>query len=383
MDQFAEIRPYNDSEVAAVLERLLVDDELISAISSMRFGPWHKSFTFLIYPLVRFFLARQLKGVNSVLQFQQVIKKHMDDAIERTSTGFTMSGLDELDPAKPYLFMSNHRDIAMDPAYVSYALYQHGHDTVRIAIGDNLLTKPYVSDLMRLNKSFIVKRSIKAPRQLLAAYKLLSGYIKHSIEEDNCPIWIAQREGRAKDGFDKTEPAIIKMLTMGMNRKTDNFAEYVNNLQIVPVAISYELDPCDGAKAKELYEKASQGEYIKEEHEDVASIAAGIGGNKGNVHVSFGTPLNADFVDAEEVAQEVDRQVINNYVLHPTNFFAYKMLKGEYPEGTHSSNHQVFDEQQLKDREQQFRARIEALPEEHREYALGIYANPIISKQKS
>jgi hypothetical protein len=382
MGQFADIRPYNDSEVSAVLDNLLADDELIAALSSMRFGRWHKSVTFLVYPLVRFFLGRQLKGVDSVKQFQHVIKKNMDDMIDKTTSGFTVSGLDQLDPGKPCLLMSNHRDIALDPAFVNFALYHNGFDTVRIAIGDNLLTKPYVSDLMRLNKSFIVRRSEKAPRQMLANYKLLSAYIRHSIEEDGSSIWIAQREGRAKNGIDKTEPAIIKMLTMSLKKQVESFSDYVNALQIVPVSISYELDPCDGAKARELYERESQGSYTKQPHEDVNSIAMGISGSKGNVHVSFGTPLIGEFADADAVAKAVDQQVISNYVLHPTNFFAYKMLHGEYPQGVHSSDQQVFDGAGLELREQQFRDRIEALPVEHREYVLGIYANTVSSKQR-
>lgn len=382
MDQFAEIRPYNDAEVPAVLDKLIADDELILALTSLRLGSWHKPFMGLLRPVVRFFLARQLRGITTVEQFQHVVKKYMDDMIESSTSGFTVSGLDKLDPQKPYLFMSNHRDIALDPAFVNYALYHNDHDTVRIAIGDNLLTKPYVSDLMRINKSFIVKRSEKAPRKILAAYKLLSSYIRHSIEEDNSPIWIAQREGRAKDGFDKTEPAIIKMLTMSLNKKTETFSDFVNHLHIVPVSISYEYDPCDGAKARELYEKEHEGGYEKLEHEDVSSIALGISGNKGNVHVSFGEPLEGDFADADMAASAVDQQVINNYVLHPTNFFAYKMLHGEYPQGVYSCNNIPFDIENLKQEESAFHAHIESLPPNHKDYALGIYANSMVNKQQ-
>lgn len=377
MGQFADIRPYNDSEVPTVLKQLLADDELIAAVASLKLGSWHSAFSWLIYPLLRWFLTRQLRNVSTVEDFQHVVKKYMDGMVERTTTGFTVSGLDQLDPAKPYLFMSNHRDIALDPAFVNYALYHNGHDTVRIAIGDNLLTKPYVSDLMRINKSFIVKRSAKGPRQILAAYKLLSAYIRHSIEQDNNPIWIAQREGRAKDGIDRTEPAIIKMLSMSQQKKTETFSDYINALHIVPVSISYELDPCDGAKAQELYQLSTEGSYQKTEHEDVDSIARGIDGNKGNVHVSFGTVLNGEFENADAVARAVDQQIIRQFVLHPTNFFAYKMLHGEYPQGVHSSDQQAFSIDGLEASERDFKARIEALPEQHREYALGIYANPI------
>ncbi|WP_101760207.1 1-acyl-sn-glycerol-3-phosphate acyltransferase [Oceanicoccus sp. KOV_DT_Chl] len=382
MGQFADIRPYNDAEVPAVLRSLIRDDELISAIASLKLGAWHKSFTWLIYPLVRRFLKGQLRGVATVDGFQHIIKNYMDSMIESTTTGFTVSGLDQLDPAKPYLFMSNHRDITLDPAFVNYALYHNDHDTVRVAIGDNLLTKPYVSDLMRLNKSFIVKRSAKGPRQILAAYKLLSSYIRHSIEEDKNPIWIAQREGRAKDGKDRTEPAIIKMLAMSQNKATESFSDYINALNIVPVSISYELDPCDSAKAKELYITTEQGKYQKTEHEDVASIAAGIAGNKGKVHVSFGEQLTGDFVDADAVASAVDEQVVSRYVLHPSNFFAYKMLHGYYPDGLVSSANKPFAIAGLEAQEKSFQQRIQTLPQAHQPYALGIYANTIDNKKQ-
>jgi glycerol-3-phosphate O-acyltransferase len=263
---------------------------------------------------------------------------------------------------------------------VNYALYHNGFDTARIAIGDNLLSKSYVSGLMRLNKSFIVKRSAKGPREMLKNSKQLSAYIRHSIQEEAHAIWIAQREGRAKDGKDRTEPAIIKMLSLSQQRKTEAFPDFIRGLNIVPVTISYELDPCDGAKAQELYEKATHGSYEKDEHEDVASIAKGIDGEKGHVHVSFGTPLAADFENADEVAAAVDQQVWANYVLHPSNFFAYKRLHGSYPEGVYSDQLKAFDATELVAQEQAFNARIDALPAEHRNYALGIYANAFGTK---
>lgn len=380
MGQFADIRPYNDAEVPAVLEDLLADNELLAAIASLKLGPWHKTFSWLLNPIVRLLLRWQLKNVSTVDDFQHLVKRYMDGVVDATTTGFTVSGLDDLDPAKPYLFMSNHRDISLDPAFVNYALYHNGHDTVRIAIGDNLLTKPFVSDLMRINKSFIVRRSAKGPRQILAAYKLLSRYIRHSIEEDCNPIWIAQREGRAKDGNDRTEPAIIKMLAMSQNKKTESFSDYINALHIVPVAISYELDPCDAAKAKELYETAINGSYVKGEDEDVASIALGISGDKGRVHVSFGKPLAGDFDTPEQVAAAIDRQVIGNYHLHPSNFYAYKMLHGHFPDSDLLASDLARVVAEDSRHEQAFAHRINAIGTQYRDYILQIYANSINQK---
>jgi hypothetical protein len=374
-DPFAEIRPYNDDEVAGVLARLLDDTEFLDTMGKYRLGKLAALAPALVRYLARFLIAREVRGVSDVRSMQNVIERYMTRMIEGTTGGFSVSGLEGLDPGRAYLFMSNHRDIAMDPAFTNYALHNQGRDTVRIAIGDNLLTKPWVTDLMRLNKSFIVKRSVSGPRELLAASKNLSRYIQHSVLQDQSPIWIAQREGRAKDGIDRTEPVIIKMLSMSRDKKQQEFGEHIGSLGIVPVAISYELDPCDALKANELYMKAAHGRYEKGEQEDVASIAQGIAGDKGRVHVSFGTPLTGEFDSPEAVAAEVDRQVVSGYCLHPTNLWAYRRLHG--PEAG------VPDDLYLEEgvcSEEAFRARIDALPEAHRSFALGIYANAVSSK---
>lgn len=374
-DPYADIRPYRDDEVPEVLGRLLGDRELLDALAGFRLPGLAPNWPRLARWLVRRGLRRQLKGVRSVHDMQMVIKTYLEGMIGSTSGGFTVSGLEQLDSSRPYLFMSNHRDIAMDPAFTNYALHQNGHQTVRIAIGDNLLTKPWVSDLMRLNKSFIVNRSVNGPRELLAASKQLSNYIQHSLLEETAPVWIAQREGRAKDGMDRTEPVIIKMLGMSRDKGRQAFGEHVASLGIVPVAISYELDPCDALKAHELHEMAITGTYEKGEQEDVASIGQGISGQKGRVHVSFGAPLGAEFEDADHVAQHIDRQIIDLYCLHPTNLYAYDMLYGEHaprPENLYSEPGDVSREE--------FTARINAMPESHRPYALAIYANAVVSK---
>jgi len=376
-DPFADIRPYRDAEVPRILERLLLDPEFLIAVARLRVGAAARLVPALWRPLVRYFLARELRSVDDVHGMQMVIKGYLEKMIEDTTGGLTVSGLDALDPGKAHLFMSNHRDIAMDPALTNYALHRGGHQTIRIAIGDNLLTKPWVADVMRLNKSFIVKRSVSGPRELLAASKTLSAYIRHSIQLENAPIWLAQREGRAKDGIDRTEPAVIKMLGLSRDKATETFAEHIRGLSIVPVAISYELDPCDALKARELNALASRGNYEKGAQEDVASIGQGISGHKGRVHVSFGVPLSDDFESADAVAAEVDRQIIENYCLHPTNLYAYAMLHGNdvtIPEGLYLEDGDV-------DRAT-FEARINALPSAHRPYALAIYANAVTSKIK-
>jgi hypothetical protein len=374
-DPFADIRPYRDGEVAAVLSRLLDNPEFLGALATYRLGRLASLMPGLVRSFVRYRLTREVRDVSDVRSIQVIIERYMTRMIEGATGGFSVSGLEQLKPARPYLYMSNHRDIAMDPAFTNYALHRGGYETARIAIGDNLLTKPWVSDLMRLNKSFIVRRSVNGPRELLAASKTLANYIQHSLLLENSPVWIAQREGRAKDGIDRTEPVIIKMLSMSRDKSQRDFGEHIERLGIVPVAVSYELDPCDAMKAKELFEKATKGSYEKAEQEDVASIAKGIAGEKGRVHVSFGTPLGGNLNTPDAVASEVDRQIITEYCLHPTNLYAYRRLYGGDPlistkfhveEGDYS--------------EAAFDARIAAMPEPHRPFALGIYANAVVSK---
>lgn len=376
---FDDIRPYHDDEVRPTLDRILADPELTDAVTRLKFPRLNRWAGAVLRPLVRRELVKQLAGVNSVRGFQQVVERYMARMIANTTTALTISGLDQLDPQKAYLFISNHRDITMDPAFVNWSLYHSDSNTLRIAIGDNLLTKPYVSDLMRLNKSFIVNRSAKAPREKLKAAKHLSAYIYHSIVNETSNIWIAQREGRAKDGRDKTNSAVIGMLTI--NRpKTQEFSDYIKQLQIVPVSISYEFDPCDAAKARELYHQRTSGTYQKEQHEDVKSIAMGIAGQKGHVHVAFGQVLDGHYADTDEVVAEIDRQVLGNYVLHSSNCFAYQMVYGKVPDVRYSDKNIPFAPEKLAEQRQQFETRLQAIPAEYRDLVLAMYANPVLSK---
>lgn len=374
--QFDEIRPYYDHEVRPTLDRVLNDREMITAVTRFRFPLLTSVIPFILKPLVRRFLRKETLGVVDVSTFQDVVKKYMDRMIARTTTQLTHTGMEKLDKQQSYLFISNHRDIAMDPAFVNLLLYQQGLGTVRIAIGDNLLTKPYASDLMRMNKSFLVNRSETAPKKLLVALKKLSAYIHYSLTVEKSNLWIAQREGRAKDGLDRTEPAIIKMITLAKPKDT-SFADYIRSLHIVPVAISYEWDPCDIAKANELHAKRALGSYQKGEHEDVQSIAKGISGFKGNVHVAFGDVLAGDYADAEEVAAELDRQILKNYRLHASNYAAQAMMPDDHLQLL-SRNLIIKD---LDEKRPLFEKRVQQCPPECRDILVAMYANPVISKK--
>ena len=214
----------------------------------------------------------------------------------------------------------------------------------------------------------------------MAILKNLSEYINFSIKEDDHPVWIAQREGRAKDGLDKTDPAIIKMLTLAGRKQ--GFAESLKNLNIVPVSISYEYDPCDQMKARELLAIATNGSYEKGEQEDVQSIAAGISGFKGRVHLHFGDVMGDDYEDADQVAELIDKAVIGSYVLQPSNYFAYQALNGEYPQGLYSDKQLSFDASKLKKEKQRFDEHMQAVETAHKPYVLNAYANPIVNKKK-
>jgi 1-acyl-sn-glycerol-3-phosphate acyltransferase len=375
--RFDDIRPYRDEEVKGVLARILADPEFLAALVRFRFPALPGWAGRILRPLVQWQLQRQTRSVQDVKSFQSVIESYMQRMITGTSTGLTVSGLDRLDAGQAYLFVSNHRDIAMDPAFVNWVLWHNGMDTVRIAIGDNLLTKPFASDLMRLNKSFLVKRGETAPKKIYVALKQLSAYIHHSIVNEKSSVWIAQREGRAKDGLDRTEEAIIKMFAIS-KPKEQAFADFVRELNIVPVSISYEWDPCDIPKARELHEKATHGSYQKDTHEDVQSIAAGIAGNKGRVHVSFGDVLRADFDTPEAVTEEIDRQVIGNYVLFPSNYLAIAAL-GEKAEGRCGYPAEIFSLERVQQERALFEQRLLNCPEECRKYWLAMYANPVRS----
>jgi hypothetical protein len=370
-DIWAEVRPYQDDEVADVLARLSRDPELLSAITQFRLPRMSHLMPSLSRTIASLAIRREVKGVASVHNFQMRIAPYMQRMIRTTTDDFRVDGLDMLEADTAYLFIGNHRDISLDPAFVNYALYLAGRDTVRIAIGDNLLKKPYVTDLMRLNKSFIVPRSARGKRAMLAAYHKLSSYIRHSITQDNHSIWMAQREGRAKDGIDRTDSAIIKMMTMARRTKQRDLpiGEAIQELRLVPVSISYEYDPCDVQKARELHALHARGRYDKEEFEDISSIVAGITGHKGRVHLRFGTPLGADFDSVDEVAAEIDRQVLEGYHLFPSHYLALEMI-GDAPE--------LVDLAEVTDADRQrFKARLSDVPAELREWWLAQYANPV------
>lgn len=376
---FEDMRPYRDDEVRAVLDRMINDKEAARAMAHFLVPGYASKLERPFAWMVRQFLRFQLRNVTNVYEFQEVIASYMGKVIDRSTSALTISGLDELPKDRACLFVSNHRDIAMDPALSIISMYRKGHNTARIAIGDNLLSKQFAADLMKLNKCFVVTRNAGSRREKLAAATRLSNYIYHSVVNDNEHVWIAQRSGRAKDGLDRTNPALLAMFSMTKDKETP-FADFWRKLHIVPLAISYEWDPGDRSKAREVYVKTHEGEYQKGKHEDLGSIGKGVMGYKGHVHAAFGTPIEADFADVTEMAEEIDRQIINNYVLHATNLIAYEMLYRETPKLDYSYPARPWDPAENEAVREKFEARLAKASPELRDLILAQYANPVVSR---
>ena len=376
MEKFKDIRPYQDPETRPVLDKLMTDPEFLDSIARFYYPRLTRLFPKFMKGAASKKLRGQVKDVHDVKSMQDVIAVYMDKMIHDTTTDLSNSGMDSLKSDRSYLFVSNHRDITMDPAFVNYMLYHGGLETLQIAIGDNLLKKPFVTDLMRLNKSFIVARSAKG-RELLQSLKLLSEYIHHCIETGQ-NVWIAQREGRAKDGIDRTDPALLKMLAMG--KRDLPLAGSLRQLHIVPVSISYEYDACDVMKATELREIQEHGSFTKTDDSDIKSIVTGMIGFKGKVHVAFGKELALTSDDPEVIAAQIDDQIVNNYVLSDSNYLALERLMQDGMVPLHKLRDIPELDEIDRGARKRFEKRLNAVdPKLHRHF-LCSYANPVLNK---
>ena len=394
MQQFESNRPQQGYAVPAVIERLMQSDALINAIIHVQFPLVPR---YLEKPLARYVrhrIHKSLKEISTVAEFQDRMRGFVQSTIEKSMTEFTFSGEQNLQQGVPYVFISNHRDITLDSALLNYTLIDAGLDTAEIAIGDNLLSNPLVSDLLRLNKSFVVNRSASGVKAKYQALLQLSHYINQASAEGRS-VWIAQREGRAKDGFDITDPAIIKMLYVWQKKQGVSFSDAMNKLNLVPVAISYEYDPCDGLKATELQARAA-ADYVKQDGEDVESIMRGIALPKGRVHIEIGKPLQGDFADAQTLAHALDQQIVENYRLFPPSLLAIEhMLNlGKAMQSLKDDSITRFqtiaqqaretltamDAQELSRQAAEFSARLAHYPAQVQRYILEMYANPLLNK---
>jgi hypothetical protein len=330
LDPYQDIRPYSDEEVCEVLERLGRSVPLHQALVEYQFPRSPRLFRTLLTKLVGFQLRRHFGPVTTIAAFQEWLTQWVYELVETTTTDVEISGLDELWGGGPYLWISNHRDIAMDPTLVNYALMKHAWATAHIAIGDNLLQNAVVADLMRLNKSFIVKRSAESNREKLKELQRLSAYVRDSMAAGHS-IWIAQREGRAKDNRDQTDTAVLKMLALSGRDEKLPFVDAMRRLNPVPVVVQYEWDPCDVMKARELVALDDHGSYEKKPGEDTSSMLTGLRGHKGRVRISFGQPMMADDMqDAMTMAVRADEQMLAMRQVFPANYAALRLLQQEF-----------------------------------------------------
>ena len=393
-EAFDAIRPFRDVEVPGVVARLCNDPVLIRAVGRYKFPRLARVLPAAANLLIQSVFHYHFHRVRTVDEVQLRMVHFMENIVKRSIDELTVTGLDQVPKDRACLFVSNHRDIALDPALINYALYHGGRETVEIAIGDNLLEHPVVADIMRLNRSFIVQRSVEGVKARLQALTQLSRYIAATLQSGRS-VWIAQREGRAKDGLDYTDPAVIKMLTLFGRKASLTFSQAITQLSIVPVSNAYEYDPCDRLKARELVMRQS-GDYQKGVGEDLQSILDGISGGKGRVNIHFGRPLSGDFEDADAVATAIDQQIIGHYQVYPSNLVAFEQMD-KLPEDwatlDESALHrlqagvQAVKTQELhanrtrfENEAERYIARIHACPEDWRDQFLAMYANPLINQ---
>ncbi|MDP2424682.1 MAG: 1-acyl-sn-glycerol-3-phosphate acyltransferase [Bacteroidales bacterium] len=323
LTEFEDIRPYNDSEAPQKIQLLLADPKFNEVLEFL-FKDAHKINSF----------RNSLTKVNTIDQIQRSVATPLvEQIIQSTTNGLTCSGLKNLDKHKSHLFISNHRDIILDSVFLNYMIIKNGMNTTQIAIGDNLLIYDWICHTVKLNRAFVVKRNISS-RELLEASKKLSAYIRRSLTENNISVWIAQREGRTKNGNDQTQIALLKMLNMSNNK---SLAEGFKELAIIPLSISYEIEPCGISKVSELIQRDTDG-FQKTSVDDLKSMALGMFNPKGRVHYSFGKPILASFLEAnnhlptnkfiQELGIRIDHHLHQNFRLWPNNYIAYEMLNG-------------------------------------------------------
>lgn len=318
-ENFDDIRPYGPGEVRPAVESLLHDRQFMTML---------RGFIPLPKPLIRFIIRALFIGVDTPLDFQLRYMKHVVRyVLRKCSDGCTFSGHPLPAKSLHHTFVSNHRDIVLDSAILDLKLVEAKYDTtVEIAIGDNLLIYPWIRTLVKINKAFTVKRGL-SPRQLLESSMLMSRYIHHAVKEKGENIWIAQREGRAKDSDDRTQDSVLKMLSYGGD---------LADLNIVPLTISYEYDPCDYLKAKEFQLKRDNPAYKKTKQDDLENMKTGIMGYKGRIHYECAPCINTWLDDLRtlpkteffgEVAKRMDKEIHAGYKLFPCNYIALDMLE--------------------------------------------------------
>ncbi|GKG71946.1 acyltransferase [Parabacteroides sp. AM58-2XD] len=339
---FDDIRPLNNDEVKDAIEALVTNEDFERAFRYIKPDVNWKEFS----ETMRSFKTKE--DFKSKLAYEAVMM-----VANKTTFSLTISGRSRLPKdKKPCTFISNHRDIVLDASFLNVMLYDVGYGMTQVAIGDNLMIRPWIETLVRLNNSFIVKRGVSV-RQMLDVSRTLSAYIRHTINETKESIWIAQREGRAKDSNDRTQGSVLKMLNMSGDK---DVVSNIMDLNIFPVAISYEYDPCDFLKAKEFQMKRDDPNYVKSQRDDLLSMETGILNNKGRVHFTLTQPINDQLAaldkDMEKneliaaIANIIDKEIYKHYRFYPCNYVAYDMLTGTK---RFSSNYGLIDKKHFEE----------------------------------
>ena len=374
LSEFESISPYTDEEAAEALS-ILAEHPLISQFSQQFFPKESPDF-----------LKNVLKSIKTIDEFQVlVMQKVVRWVLDNTAKNFSYDGVANIDPNKKFLALSNHRDIILDPAITQLVLYTNGIPMTEIAVGDNLITNKTIEYLIRSNRMIKVVRGISA-RELYLSSQLLSKYIRLNITNQRSSIWLAQRQGRTKNGYDVTEQGLLKMLDMS---GSSDFQKNFEELNIIPMSISYEYEPCDILKARELV-ISRKTKYVKAEGEDLNSIIVGIMSQKGNVHLNIGKPLTSEEIAAaaqcdkndryQQIRHAVDIRVIEGYKLWKTNYIAYDILNHSYK---YSHMYEEADVQKFVAymKHQLDTVEPELNREDLRKHFLEIYANPVVSKE--
>ena len=364
------IHHYQDNEVNEVITSLLEDEELLSLLSNLKPGIQKYLPSFLSTKIIRSFLATNFKDLDSIASFQDALAPLVEEMIERTTSEFTVSGLEHLN-SKPTLYISNHRDIALDSLFLNVARYREGLSTARIAIGDNLINGKFSEKVMRLNKSFVVHREITGVKETYKKLMNLSSFINRSITEDHESIWIAQLEGRANDGNDYTDPAVLKMLHLA-KRKEKELSSWLNEVNLSPVTISYEFDPLDITKAigwdgwRELSFEANN-------QRDIRELITGITGHKGRVHLHIGEPIN-HCNSYEDLASVITQSMLDNYKIYPSAQISDSLIQKKEKEELIVD----FDKEYF----QSFLSRFDSLDDDLKSKVFSMYAAPLINKRR-
>tara|TARA_B000000477_G_scaffold8440_1_gene6924 strand:+ start:4170 stop:5306 length:1137 start_codon:yes stop_codon:yes gene_type:complete len=370
---FGEISSYSDDQVSSKIKELAVDKDFHNYLANLLFPELSKYFSTLLNLYIKRKFLDTFSTCDSIEEFQKCMAPLVSQMITKTTDGFSFSGEENLSD-KPTLFMGNHRDISLDPAFLNYLLYLKDRKTVRIAIGDNLLDGGFAETLMRLNKSFIVHREIKGIKETLKKLTRLSAYINTSLSNDGESIWIAQKEGRANDGNDFSDEAVLKMLYLDQRRKV-SLVDWVRKVNLTPISISYEYDPLDIVKAKGWdYQDALSHEEINKN--DLQEMASGIFGYKGRVHLHICEPIAFDGDSVKELSDKIEQQIISNYHIWPSSEAALSLL----PELNDSfdGNQKFTNEELIK-----FKKRFEYLNDKILEECLMMYARPLLNKEKA